>query len=121
MSSILYKPDENVRYNVSIQKLLQNDKINFEFSCNGGKFGTHEQLAEYEVSVKKLLTIFNEHESIVNKLENLIIEIDKLITDCIASASYYFSRKKETLGLRMLSKIEAYNDIKKIIEQKKEE
>jgi hypothetical protein len=53
----LYKPKSEIKYDVEITK--ENGKVKFEFSCDGGKFGTDEPLAEYEIDIERLLMILN--------------------------------------------------------------
>jgi hypothetical protein len=60
--SALYKDREDIIYSVCI-KFNTNGKINLLFSCDGGKFGTDEMLAEYDLSPLELLKIIQESEN----------------------------------------------------------
>jgi len=61
---ILYKPKEEIEYNVNI--IRDTKKINFLFYNNGGKHGTDEILDEYTLTPLKLLEIlqaYHENET----------------------------------------------------------
>ena len=54
--SLLYKNPKDIVYSVEI-KSTPDGKINFEFSCDGGKHGTDEPIDEYTLTVLELLKI----------------------------------------------------------------
>ena len=54
--SLLYKNPKDIVYSVEI-KSTPDGKINFEFSCDGGKHGTDEFIDEYKLTVLELLNI----------------------------------------------------------------
>lgn len=56
MSSLLYKNESDLTYSVDITK-KDDGKLNLLFSSDCGKFGTDEPLAEYELTVKELLSL----------------------------------------------------------------
>jgi len=53
--SLVYKDHKDLKYQVEIT--AKDGKVNFAFAVDGGKFGTWEQVDEYEVGVKELLDI----------------------------------------------------------------
>lgn len=61
--SIIYKDQKDVVYSVEIT-FNTNRRINLIFSCDGGKFGTDERLAEYEVTPLELLKIIQKTEQL---------------------------------------------------------
>jgi hypothetical protein len=67
--SLLYKSNKDVKTFVNITSMSGNGKIiiKFEFSADCGKFGTHEQLCDFEFDPEELLKIF------VNDAEQKII------------------------------------------------
>lgn len=56
---ILYKEKEDVKYFVILQH--EDEKVKMTFSCDGGKFGTHEELDEITITPKELLDILQLH------------------------------------------------------------
>lgn len=60
--SLLYKKQEDLTYSVEC-KLLDNGKVHLSFSADCGKFGTDEELDEFEYTVKELLSILQKHDA----------------------------------------------------------
>jgi hypothetical protein len=58
---MLYKDPKDIIYSVEVAKFPEG-RIKFLFSCDGGKFGTDEVLAEYEMSIKELLHAIQQPE-----------------------------------------------------------
>jgi hypothetical protein len=56
--SFIYKRPEDVKYSVDIKQT--NDKVILSFSADCGKFGTDEQINEFELTVKELLSALQE-------------------------------------------------------------
>jgi len=54
--SLLYKDLEDIHYSVEF-KAVPNGKIKLLFSADCGKFGTHEALDEFELTIEELLRI----------------------------------------------------------------
>lgn len=52
--SFLYKKPEELNYKVYIKQA--DDKVILSFSADCGKFGTDEQISEFEVTVRELLS-----------------------------------------------------------------
>ncbi|MGV6830334.1 MAG: hypothetical protein ACWA5P_02070 [bacterium] len=61
--SLLYKNQKDIIYEANIEPRKDHENIKIIFSNDGGKFGTHEVLDEYEISPKKLLEILQYNES----------------------------------------------------------
>ena len=61
--SILYKPKEKQTISVDF-KTLKNGKIQIDFTCDCGKFGTDEQLDGFILSPERLLNILQERKDI---------------------------------------------------------
>jgi hypothetical protein len=59
--SLLYKEFEELEYSVII-KTLDSGEINFLFWDNGGKFGTHEILDEFNLTPLELLEILQKSD-----------------------------------------------------------
>ena len=53
---LLYKEAEDLTYKVDIKE-LEDGRLRLSFSADCGKFGTEEQLDEYLLTVKELLSI----------------------------------------------------------------
>ncbi|WP_431166272.1 hypothetical protein [Tenacibaculum halocynthiae] len=58
---LLYPKEDNISYSVEI-KTFPNGFVNLFFTSNGGKFGTDEVLAEYNLTPKRLLEILNDRD-----------------------------------------------------------
>jgi hypothetical protein len=58
--SLLYKKSEELEYSVEI-KTLDSGKINLLFWDDGGKFGTHEILDEFDLTPLELLEILQKN------------------------------------------------------------
>lgn len=52
--SLLYKEEKDLIYKVAFKE-LPSGEIEISFTCDGGKFGTEEGLAEYVMTPKDLL------------------------------------------------------------------
>ena len=67
--SILYPSPETIQVAVNIETnhdtldVIEPDTITFYFTCDGGKFGTDESLAEYTLTPKELLDILYFHHA----------------------------------------------------------
>lgn len=59
--SLLYKKAEDLTYNIEF-KNLGDGNLQLSFSADCGKFGTEEQLNEYYLTVKELLSILQRNE-----------------------------------------------------------
>lgn len=59
--SLLYPKEENIIYSVEIKR-FSDGLVNLFFTSNGGKFGTDETLAEYNLTPKRLLEILNDRD-----------------------------------------------------------
>lgn len=59
--SLLYKPKEEQTISLNV-KQLPYKKIELLFQSDGGKFGTHEMLAEYKLTPKRLLQILQDRD-----------------------------------------------------------
>ena len=53
---LLYKEAQDLTYKVDFKE-LEDGKLQLSFSADCGKFGTEEQLDEYLLTVKELLSI----------------------------------------------------------------
>ena len=60
--SLLYKKEHELTYNVTF-KNIEDGKIEISFSADCGKFGTEEQLDQYEFTAKELLAILQKHDA----------------------------------------------------------
>lgn len=60
--SLLYKPQEEITYSVTIVERKEEDNLVLTFYCDGGKFGTHEVLDEYNLTPLRLLEILQERD-----------------------------------------------------------
>ena len=65
--SLLYKDIKDIKYDVDIKK-LPDGKIIFEFSCDGGKFGTDELIAVYELTAKELLDALAQRKKFMKEI-----------------------------------------------------
>lgn len=65
--SLLYKDQKNLIYEATIKQRKDTDNITIEFHSDCGKFGTHESLAGYSLTPKRLLEILHDREDIKDK------------------------------------------------------
>lgn len=65
--SLLYKEAPYIQYKASFKE-LPSGKIEISFSCDGGKHGAGEQIAEYTVSAPELLSALHMHDIWKQKL-----------------------------------------------------
>jgi len=66
--SLLYKEPEDVIYKASFKE-LPSGKIEISFTCDGGKFGTEEGVAEYVITPKALLIALCRNQIVAKHLE----------------------------------------------------
>lgn len=57
---MIYPEPEDVTTTVEMTT-INKDLIRLDFSCDGGKFGTEESLAEFSITPEKLLEILNKN------------------------------------------------------------
>lgn len=62
--SLLYKDHKDIIYEAHIKDRKVTDNIKLSFYNDGGKFGTHEMLAVYNLTPKRLLEILSDREDI---------------------------------------------------------
>ncbi len=60
--SLLYKKEKDLNYFVDI-KTYPDGKVSISFSADCGKFGTTEQLDQFEYTAKELLSILQKHDA----------------------------------------------------------
>lgn len=63
---MLYKEEKDIKYKAAFKE-LPDGNIEILFTCDGGKFGTDEQLAEYHISPKELMRILGKYLDHSNK------------------------------------------------------
>jgi hypothetical protein len=76
--SLLYKKPEDINYKVEISKISE-ETVKFTFSSDCGKFGADEQIAEFEITPKELLSVFHFYEAsketiTFKKVSEIIVE-----------------------------------------------
>lgn len=57
----LYKEPEDIVFEAYVEPRKDHENIKITFSNDGGKFGTHEILDEYDLTPLQLLEILQEH------------------------------------------------------------
>lgn len=57
---LIYKESDEIEYSVEVNQ-FSNDRINLIFSCDGGKFGADEILAEFDLEIIDLLDILQKN------------------------------------------------------------
>lgn len=81
--SLLYKDSKDLIFEAQIEPRKDHENINILFSNDGGKFGTHELLDEFNLSPYELLKILQDHEAEKDEEQRKknTIEFNELIKD----------------------------------------